>query len=114
MISAEIGRASGSWIASLFPILMETRIVGGKIYGLPMEVESMAMYYSVKALQKAGLSEANIPKTWRGWRREYRVFPLSIPPDGVPKTVLGGEPRIPSEVYKAISDADPGLPVERR
>jgi hypothetical protein len=86
MISAEIGRASGSWIASLFPIVMETRIVGGKISGLPMEVESIAMYYSVKAL----------------------------PPDGVPKTVLGGEPRIPSEVYKAISDADPGLPVERR
>jgi multiple sugar transport system substrate-binding protein len=47
-----------------FPNVMETRIVGGKIYGLPMEVEPMAMYYSIKAFQKAGLSEANIPKTW--------------------------------------------------
>jgi len=30
-----------------FPNVMETRIVDGKIYGLPMEVEPMAMYYSV-------------------------------------------------------------------
>ena len=43
---------------------METRIVDDKIYGLPMEVEPMAMYYSVKAFQEVGLSEANIPKTW--------------------------------------------------
>jgi multiple sugar transport system substrate-binding protein len=47
-----------------FPNVMETRIVDDKIYGLPMEVEPMAMYYSVKAFQEAGLSEANIPKTW--------------------------------------------------
>jgi multiple sugar transport system substrate-binding protein len=48
----------------LFPNVMETRIVDGKIYGLPMEVEPMAMYYSVKAFKEAGLSEADIPKTW--------------------------------------------------
>jgi multiple sugar transport system substrate-binding protein len=47
-----------------FPNVMETRIVDGKIYGLPMEVEPMAMYYSVKAFQDAGLSETDIPKTW--------------------------------------------------
>jgi multiple sugar transport system substrate-binding protein len=47
-----------------FPNVMETRIVDGKIYGLPMEVEPMAMYYSVKAFQEAGLSENDIPKTW--------------------------------------------------
>src|SRR5580692_1694084 len=48
----------------LFPNVMETRMVDGKIYGLPMEVEPMAMYYSVKAFQEAGLSETDIPKTW--------------------------------------------------
>jgi multiple sugar transport system substrate-binding protein len=48
----------------LFPNVMETRIVDGKIYGLPMEVEPMAMYYSVKAFEEAGLSEKDIPKTW--------------------------------------------------
>jgi multiple sugar transport system substrate-binding protein len=47
-----------------FPNVMETRIVDGKIYGLPMEVEPMAMYYSVKAFQEAGLSENDTPKTW--------------------------------------------------
>ncbi len=47
-----------------FANVMETRIVDGKIYGLPMEAEPMAMYYSVKAFEEAGLSEADIPKTW--------------------------------------------------
>jgi multiple sugar transport system substrate-binding protein len=48
----------------LFPNVMETRMVDGKIYGLPMEVEPMAMYYSVKAFDEAGLSEKDLPKTW--------------------------------------------------
>jgi len=43
---------------------METRIVNGKIFGLPLEVEPMAMYYSVKAFEAAGLFEADLPKTW--------------------------------------------------
>ena len=48
----------------LFPNVMETRMVDGKIHGLPMEVEPMAMYYSVKAFDEAGLSEKDLPKTW--------------------------------------------------
>jgi multiple sugar transport system substrate-binding protein len=44
--------------------VMTTRTVDGTIYALPMEVEPMAMYYSVKAFEEAGLSEADIPKTW--------------------------------------------------
>ena len=44
--------------------VMETRIVDGKIYGLPMEAEPMAMYYSEKAFADAKLSEADLPKTW--------------------------------------------------
>src|SRR5690349_20665464 len=47
-----------------FDNVMETRIVDGKIYGLPMEVEPMAMYYGKKAFADAGLSEADLPKTW--------------------------------------------------
>jgi multiple sugar transport system substrate-binding protein len=43
---------------------METRMVNGKIFGLPMEVEPMAMYYSVKAFEAARLSEVDLPKTW--------------------------------------------------
>ena len=39
-------------------------MVDGKIYGLPMEVEPMAMYYSVKAFEEAGLNENDVPKTW--------------------------------------------------
>jgi multiple sugar transport system substrate-binding protein len=47
-----------------FDNVMETRKVDGKIYGLPMEVEPMAMYYSHKAFSDAKLSEADVPKTW--------------------------------------------------
>ena len=47
-----------------FPSVMATRTVGGKIYGLPMEVEPMAIYYSQKAWEAAHLSEGDIPQTW--------------------------------------------------
>jgi multiple sugar transport system substrate-binding protein len=47
-----------------FPSVMETRIVDEKIYGVPMDVEPMAMFYSLKAFEEAGLSESDIPKTW--------------------------------------------------
>jgi multiple sugar transport system substrate-binding protein len=47
-----------------FDNVMETRMVDGKIYGLPMEVEPMGMYYSPKAFSEAKLSEADLPKTW--------------------------------------------------
>lgn len=44
--------------------VIANRMVDGKIYGLPMEVEPMAMYYSVKAFEEAGLNENDVPKTW--------------------------------------------------
>jgi multiple sugar transport system substrate-binding protein len=47
-----------------FDNTMATRLVDGKVYGLPMEVEPMAMYYSVKAFKEAGLTETDIPTTW--------------------------------------------------
>ncbi len=44
--------------------VMTTRIVDGKILALPMEVEPIALYYSVQAFQEVGLTEADIPQTW--------------------------------------------------
>lgn len=44
--------------------VMGTRKVDGKIFGVPMEVEPMAFYYSVKAFEDAGLNENDVPKTW--------------------------------------------------
>ena len=44
--------------------VIATRKVKDKIYGLPMEVEPMAMYYSLDAFKEAGLTEKDIPKTW--------------------------------------------------
>jgi multiple sugar transport system substrate-binding protein len=44
--------------------VIANRMVDGKIYGIPMEVEPMAFYYSVKAFEEAGLNENDVPKTW--------------------------------------------------
>jgi multiple sugar transport system substrate-binding protein len=47
-----------------FPNVMETRIVDEKIYGVPFDVVPLAMFYSLKAFEEAGLSESDIPKSW--------------------------------------------------
>ena len=47
-----------------FPNVMETRMVDEKIYGIPFDVVPLAMFYSFKAFEEAGLSESDIPKTW--------------------------------------------------
>lgn len=44
--------------------VIASRMVDGKIYGIPMEVEPMAMYYSVRAFEEAKLNENDVPKTW--------------------------------------------------
>lgn len=44
--------------------VLANRMVDGKIYGVPMEVEPMAFYYSVKAFEDAGLNENDVPTTW--------------------------------------------------
>jgi multiple sugar transport system substrate-binding protein len=46
------------------PGVLDTRMVDGKVYGLPMEVEPLAMYYDVKAFETAGLAEGDLPTTW--------------------------------------------------
>lgn len=44
--------------------VIANRMVDGKIYGIPMEVEPMAFYYSVKAFEDAGLNENDVPQSW--------------------------------------------------
>jgi multiple sugar transport system substrate-binding protein len=46
------------------PSVIANRMVNGKIYGLPYEVEPMAMYYSVDACNEFGVTEKDVPKTW--------------------------------------------------
>lgn len=46
------------------PDLIASRAVGEGIYALPMGGGPMAMYYSVPAFEKAGLSEGDLPGTW--------------------------------------------------
>lgn len=51
-------------IDDFYPDNMATRVVGDRIYALPMEIEPLAMYYSRPAWEQAGLSEGDIPTTW--------------------------------------------------
>jgi multiple sugar transport system substrate-binding protein len=44
--------------------IIASRKVDNKIYGIPMELEPMAFYYSKKAFEGAKLSEKDVPTTW--------------------------------------------------
>jgi multiple sugar transport system substrate-binding protein len=50
--------------SDFLPGVLDTRMVGDKIFGLPMEVEPLGLYYSPAAFESVGLSEADVPKTW--------------------------------------------------
>ncbi len=51
-------------VADFYPDVIASRAVDNKIYGLPMEVEPMAMYYGLQAWEEAGLTDGDIPQTW--------------------------------------------------
>jgi multiple sugar transport system substrate-binding protein len=51
-------------VRDFFAPNMATRTVDGKVYGLPMEIEPLAMFYSEPALTKAHLAESDLPRTW--------------------------------------------------
>ena len=51
--------------ADFLPDVISTRMVDNKIFGLPMEVEPMAMYYDKQAWSDAKLTDADIPQTWQ-------------------------------------------------
>ena len=51
-------------IDDFYPDALATRTVDGKIYGLPMEQEPLAIFYDVPAFEEAGLSEGDLPTTW--------------------------------------------------
>jgi multiple sugar transport system substrate-binding protein len=44
--------------------VIASRKVDGKIYGVPMELEPMAFYYSKKAFDDAKLNENDVPASW--------------------------------------------------
>lgn len=44
--------------------VVASRMVDGRLFAVPMEVEPMAIFYSVDAFEEAGLDENDIPKTW--------------------------------------------------
>jgi multiple sugar transport system substrate-binding protein len=39
-------------------------MVDGRLFAVPMELEPMAIFYSIEAFEQAGLDESDIPTTW--------------------------------------------------
>lgn len=50
--------------ADYLPGTLDSRSFDGRVYGLPIESEPLALYYSHDAFETAGLSEADVPATW--------------------------------------------------
>ncbi|GAA3366376.1 ABC transporter substrate-binding protein [Saccharopolyspora gregorii] len=46
------------------PEVLATRLVDDRVYGLPMEIEPLALFYSEDAFERAGLAEGDLPGTW--------------------------------------------------
>ena len=51
-------------VKDFFAKNMATRTADGKVYGLPMEIEPLAMFYSEPTLEKAHFAESDLPRTW--------------------------------------------------
>lgn len=61
----DLSQYMDSEAASDYPkSIIASRKVGDTIYGLPMEVEPMAFFYSKRAFDQARLNENDVPKTW--------------------------------------------------
>lgn len=63
-VLADLTPHMDSGVVADFGSSIASRMVDGKVYALPMEVEPLAMFYDVAAWEKAGLSEGDIPTTW--------------------------------------------------
>lgn len=53
-----------SVIKDYLPGTLDSRSFNDHVFGLPMESEPLALFYSVDAFEKAKLSEADVPQTW--------------------------------------------------
>lgn len=51
-------------IDDFYPDALATRVVNGRVFGLPMEQEPLAIFYDVPAFEEAGFSEGDLPQTW--------------------------------------------------
>lgn len=51
-------------IDDFYPDALATRMVDGRVYGLPMEQEPLAIFYDIAAFEEAGLAEGDLPSTW--------------------------------------------------
>ena len=69
-------------IADFQPSLVKAFQLGGKIYGLPKDFSTLALFYNKKAFQEAGI---RAPKTWEKLRNFSKKLTIDENRDGRPE-----------------------------
>ncbi|MFA5932668.1 MAG: extracellular solute-binding protein [Microgenomates group bacterium] len=53
---------TNSFVTAYYPIVKDNLVVANRVYGIPMEVDGLGMYYNEDILRFAGV---DVPKTWQ-------------------------------------------------
>lgn len=53
---------TNTFISSFYPIAKDSLVVNNRVYGMPMEIDGLAMYYNEDLLKFGGV---DVPKTWQ-------------------------------------------------
>jgi multiple sugar transport system substrate-binding protein len=69
----------------------------GKIYGLPKDFSTLALFYNKKAFQAVGLSQP--PKTWAELREYAKILTIDKNKDGIEQSGFGIIPELARQVF---------------
>ncbi len=74
---------SDSEMADIFPQVLQNAKWQGKLYALPMEATSLALFYNKDMFRRAGLDPDKPPRTWQELRETARKLTVDKNGDGV-------------------------------
>jgi len=70
-------------MADIFPQVLQNAKWQGKLYALPMEATSLALFYNKDMFRRAGLDPERPPRTWQELREMARKLTVDENNDGV-------------------------------
>lgn len=84
-------------IADFYPKFLKAFQQNGKIYGLPKDFSTLALFYNKKAFQAVGLSQP--PKTWLELREYAKILTSDKNKDGIEQYGFGIIPELARQVF---------------
>ncbi len=84
-------------LADLNPKFLKAFQQNGKIYGLPKDFSTLALFYNKKAFQAVGLSQP--PKTWSELREYAKILTVDKNQDGIKRYGFGIIPELARQVF---------------